>query len=71
VDFCKRLCGVSVIRSGESIENALRACCKVIKIRKILIHGEGDNSQQLIYEKWSNDILEKANVAIGPYLWHW
>nr|GFD01159.1 uridine kinase-like protein 3 isoform X2 [Tanacetum cinerariifolium] len=27
VDFCKRLCGVSVIRSGESMENALRACC--------------------------------------------
>ncbi|KAJ6290163.1 hypothetical protein OIU78_025976 [Salix suchowensis] len=32
VVFCKRLCGVSVIRSGESMENALRACCKGIKI---------------------------------------
>ncbi|MBA0843781.1 hypothetical protein Goarm_000941, partial [Gossypium armourianum] len=47
VDFCKRLCGVSVIRSGESMENALRACCKGIKIGKILIHREGeDNGQQ-------------------------
>nr|XP_007146668.1 hypothetical protein PHAVU_006G059500g [Phaseolus vulgaris]ESW18662.1 hypothetical protein PHAVU_006G059500g [Phaseolus vulgaris] len=47
VDFCKRLCGVSVIRSGESMENALRACCKGIKIGKILIHREGDNGQQV------------------------
>ena len=38
VDFAKRLCGVSVIRSGESMENALRACCKGIKIGKILVH---------------------------------
>ncbi|KAG0446951.1 hypothetical protein HPP92_028591 [Vanilla planifolia] len=44
VDFCKRLCGISVIRSGESMENALRACCKGIKIGKILIHREGDNA---------------------------
>ena len=38
VEFCKRLCGVSIIRSGESMENALRACCKGIKIGKILVH---------------------------------
>jgi uridine kinase len=40
VDFAKRLCGVSIIRSGESMENALRACCKGIKIGKILVHRE-------------------------------
>ncbi|GAU12308.1 hypothetical protein TSUD_252590 [Trifolium subterraneum] len=28
------------------MENALRACCKGIKIGKILIHREGDNGQQ-------------------------
>lgn len=38
VEFAKRLCGVSIIRSGESMENALRACCKGIKIGKILVH---------------------------------
>ncbi|KAI7734421.1 hypothetical protein M8C21_004070 [Ambrosia artemisiifolia] len=48
VDFCKRLCGVSVIRSGESMENALRACCKGIKIGKILIHREGNSAVQAI-----------------------
>ncbi|KAL0021905.1 hypothetical protein WJX79_001763 [Trebouxia sp. C0005] len=40
VDFAKSLCGVSIIRSGESMENALRACCKGIKIGKILVHRE-------------------------------
>lgn len=38
VEFAKKLCGVSIIRSGESMENALRACCKSIKIGKILVH---------------------------------
>eukprot|EP00958_Prasinococcus_capsulatus_P004631 scaffold431_cov315-Prasinococcus_capsulatus_cf.AAC.12 len=37
VDFAKRICGVSLIRSGESMENALRACCKGVKIGKILV----------------------------------
>lgn len=32
--------------SGESMENALRACCKGIKIGKILIHRDGDNGKQ-------------------------
>uniref|UniRef100_A0A2N9GYZ0 uridine/cytidine kinase n=1 Tax=Fagus sylvatica TaxID=28930 RepID=A0A2N9GYZ0_FAGSY len=68
VDFCKRLCGVSVIRSGESMENALRACCKGIKIGKILIHREGDNGQQLIYEKLPMDISERHVLLLDPIL---
>ncbi|XP_029124790.1 uridine kinase-like protein 3 isoform X1 [Cajanus cajan] len=68
VDFCKRLCGVSIIRSGESMENALRACCKGIKIGKILIHREGDNGQQLIYEKLPSDISERHVLLLDPIL---
>ena len=45
VDFAKKLCGVSIIRSGESMENALRACCKGIKIGKILVHRWGRRPQ--------------------------
>ena len=29
------------------MENALRACCKGIKIGKILIHRTGDNKKQV------------------------
>ncbi|CAI0391390.1 unnamed protein product [Linum tenue] len=69
VDFCKRLCGVSVVRSGESMENALRACCKGIKIGKILIHREGDNGQnQLIYEKLPKDIADRHVLLLDPIL---
>jgi hypothetical protein len=39
--------------SGESMENALRACCKGIKIGKILIHREGDNGQKV----WFNSLF--------------
>ncbi|KAL4634406.1 hypothetical protein ACB092_04G197200 [Castanea dentata] len=68
VDFCKKLCGVSVIRSGESMENALRACCKGIKIGKILIHRTGDNKKQLIYEKLPKDISERHVLLMDPVL---
>ncbi|KAA0036104.1 hypothetical protein IC582_013797 [Cucumis melo] len=68
VDFCKKLCGVSIVRSGESMENALRACCKGIKIGKILIHREGDNGKQLIYEKLPSDISERHVLLLDPVL---
>lgn len=38
---------LNIFDSGESMENALRACCKGIKIGKILIHREGDNGQNV------------------------
>ncbi|KAF8390519.1 hypothetical protein HHK36_025046 [Tetracentron sinense] len=66
--FCRRLCGVSIIRSGESMENALRACCKGIKIGKILIHGEGNNGRQLIYEKLPEDISSRHVLLLDPVL---
>ncbi|GKV37181.1 hypothetical protein SLEP1_g45238 [Rubroshorea leprosula] len=68
VVFCKSLCGVSVIRSGESMENALRACCKGIKIGKILIHGEGKSGRQLIYEKLPRDISSRQVLLLDPVL---
>ncbi|CAN6446984.1 unnamed protein product [Victoria cruziana] len=68
VDFCKKLCGVSIIRSGESMENALRACCKGIKLGKILIHRDGDNGKQLIYEKLPRDISERHVLLLDPVL---
>ncbi|XP_050102456.1 uridine/cytidine kinase UKL1, chloroplastic-like isoform X3 [Malus sylvestris] len=68
VDFCKKLCGVSIVRSGESMENALPACCKGIKIGKILIHRVGDNGKQLIYEKLPKDISERHVLLLDPVL---
>lgn len=70
VDFAKKLCGVSVIRSGESMENALRACCKGIKIGKILIHRAGDQvmTKDIVYEKLPRDIAERHVLLMDPIL---
>ena len=38
VEFARGICGVSVNRSGESMETALRECCQGIKLGKILVH---------------------------------
>ncbi|XP_042062959.1 uridine kinase-like protein 5 [Salvia splendens] len=69
VVFCERLCGVSIIRSGESMENALRACCKGIKIGKILIHRDSNaGTQELIYEKLPKDISTRHVLLLDPVL---
>lgn len=43
------------------MENALRACCKGIKMGKILIHGDGNNGKQvtssLIYQQSDSTTL--------------
>ncbi|RVW52511.1 Uridine kinase-like protein 1, chloroplastic [Vitis vinifera] len=52
--------------SGESMENALRACCKGIKIGRVFIHRDGDNGKQLIYEKLPNDISERHVLLLDP-----
>ncbi|GMN74438.1 hypothetical protein TIFTF001_053154 [Ficus carica] len=46
------------------MENALRACCKGIKIGKILIHRERDNGQQ----KLPQDILDRHVLLLDPIL---
>ncbi|KAK9820353.1 hypothetical protein WJX72_009364 [[Myrmecia] bisecta] len=62
VDFAKKLCGVSIIRSGESMENALRACCKGVKIGKILVHRE------LLRPDKLNDSQLRASRRVGDNL---
>eukprot|EP00450_Noctiluca_scintillans_P003306 CAMPEP_0194481594 /NCGR_PEP_ID=MMETSP0253-20130528/3940_1 /TAXON_ID=2966 /ORGANISM="Noctiluca scintillans" /LENGTH=426 /DNA_ID=CAMNT_0039321087 /DNA_START=192 /DNA_END=1472 /DNA_ORIENTATION=- len=68
VSFAPKLCGVSVIRSGEAMENALRTCCMGVKIGKILIHRSGDRCQELAYEKVPHDISERHVLLMDPIL---
>jgi uracil phosphoribosyltransferase len=35
-----KICGVSIMRAGESMESGLRDCCKGIRIGKILIQRD-------------------------------
>lgn len=75
VQFSQGLCGVSVIRSGESMENALRACCKGVKIGKILIRRRGEEGAEedsapckIIYEKLPLDISRRFVLLLDPIL---
>jgi uridine kinase len=71
VEFSNRLCGVSLIRSGESMENALRACAKGVKIGKILIKRRGDDGEdscRIIYEKLPLDIDRRYVLLLDPIL---
>lgn len=69
MEFAKGLCGVSVIRSGEAMEVALRECCQGIKIGKILVHRHGvGGSQELIYHKLPEDIAKRFVLLLDPIL---
>lgn len=46
VAFDARLCGVSLVRSGEAMETALRAVAKTVKIGKIIIQRPGMNNMR-------------------------
>lgn len=67
VEFAKGICGVSVIRSGEAMENALRECCQGIKIGKILVSRSSER-QELIYEKLPLDIADRSVLLLDPVL---
>lgn len=35
VEFSRKICGVSIIRSGEAMENALRTCCSGVPVASL------------------------------------
>jgi uracil phosphoribosyltransferase len=39
------ICGVSIMRAGESMETALRECCRAVRIGKILIQRNEETKQ--------------------------
>ncbi|KAJ3683545.1 hypothetical protein LUZ60_013772 [Juncus effusus] len=69
VEFCRqKFCGISVIRSGEIMENALRACCKGVKIGKILIHKDAEKGEQLMYHNLPKDVSHRHILLLDPIL---
>jgi len=68
VSFARRLCGVSLIRSGEAMERSLTACCQGIKIGKILIHRQSDSKDALAYENLPHDIADRHVLLMDPIL---
>jgi len=68
----KKICGVSILRAGETMEKALSEVCKDIKIGKILIQTNPNSGEpELYYLRLPKDIkdyqviLMDATVATG------
>lgn len=58
--FLKGNCGVSVVRSGEAMEQGLRDCCRSIRIGKILVEKDEDTHEaRVVYAKFPEDIASR------------
>jgi len=69
VEWAGSLCGVSIVRAGESMEAGLRAVAKSVRIGKILIQRDETTAQaKLYYVKLPEDISERYVLLLDPML---
>lgn len=69
VKFQGKICGVSIMRAGESMEQGLRECCRSVRIGKILIQRNEETSQpKLFFEKLPPDIKDRWVLLLDPML---
>ncbi|KAL5010557.1 hypothetical protein ScPMuIL_012862 [Solemya velum] len=62
-------CGVSIMRSGEAMEQGLRDCCRSIRIGKILIQSEEDTHEaKVVYAKVPPDIENRKVLLMYPIM---
>ena len=69
VKFEGRICGVSIMRAGEAMEQGLRDCCRSVRIGKILIQRDEETSlPKLFYDKLPEDISSRWVLLLDPML---
>ncbi|KAK4621286.1 Uracil phosphoribosyltransferase 1 [Fulvia fulva] len=69
VEFEGKICGVSIMRAGEAMEQALRECCRSVRIGKILIQRDEETSKpRLFYDKLPSDIKDRWVLLLDPML---
>lgn len=67
VKFQGKICGVSIMRAGEAMEQGLRDCCRSVRIGKILIQRDEDTSKpKLFYDKLPEDIANRWVLLLDP-----
>lgn len=65
--FQGKICGVSIMRAGESMEQGLRECCRSVRIGKILIQRDEETAQpKLFYSKIPEDIADRWVLLLDP-----
>ncbi|RHZ75411.1 hypothetical protein Glove_214g25 [Diversispora epigaea] len=69
VGFKGKICGVSIMRAGEAMEQGLRECCRSVRIGKILIQRDEETAQpKLYYAKLPPDIESRYVLLLDPML---
>lgn len=62
-------CGVSVMRSGEAMEQGLRDCCRSIRIGKILVSKQEESGDaKVFYAKLPSDVADRKVLLMYPIL---
>uniref|UniRef100_A0A336M037 Uracil phosphoribosyltransferase homolog n=1 Tax=Culicoides sonorensis TaxID=179676 RepID=A0A336M037_CULSO len=62
-------CGVSIVRSGEAMEQGLRECCRSIRIGKILIESDNETHEaKCIYARFPEDIAQRMVLLMYPIM---
>ncbi|KAK2754443.1 uracil phosphoribosyltransferase [Colletotrichum kahawae] len=65
--FQGKICGVSIMRAGEAMEQGLRDCCRSVRIGKILIQRDEETAQpKLFYDKLPEDIAQRWVLLLDP-----
>ncbi|KAF5374385.1 hypothetical protein D9758_004568 [Tetrapyrgos nigripes] len=69
VGFKGKICGVSILRAGEAMEQGLREVCRSVRIGKILIQRDEETSlPRLFYSKFPSDIASRYVLLLDPML---
>ncbi|KAI9452986.1 uracil phosphoribosyltransferase-domain-containing protein [Russula earlei] len=69
VGFEGKICGVSILRAGEAMEQGLREVCRSVRIGKILIQRDEETTHpKLFYSKLPQDIAERYVLLLDPML---
>lgn len=69
LNFGSKICGVSIVRAGESMEVGLREVCQSVRIGKILIQRNEETAEpELLYRKLPTDIHDRTVLLLDPML---
>ncbi|KAL1441523.1 hypothetical protein MTO96_008490 [Rhipicephalus appendiculatus] len=69
IKFLRGSCGVSIVRSGEAMEQGLRDCCRSIRIGKILIQSDEETHEaSVVYAKFPVDVHSRKVLLMYPIM---
>ena len=64
-----KVCGVSILRAGETMEPALCAVCKDVSLGKILIQTNLDSGEPEVSQCPTSTVANPRSVSAQPRQW--